>query len=150
MWRNVRPFPAIWLNYTSHRALQKRHQSHKSKSAKTFLTVCVWEILWRGNNGRAISKSVWLMAIIADWSAEWKRNDGHILYNKLLKLLKKVKKILIRRFDHKNCISFLLLLQIIHLNTVHNSIVRLCMHIQYIAVVATCVVMHSGYLCGYV
>ena len=140
IWRNVRPFPAIWLNFTSHRALQKRHQSHKSKSAITFLTVCVWEILWRGNNGRAISKSVWLMAITADWSADWKEMMD--VGKKILKLLhiKKVKQILTLRFDHKNCISFLLLLQFIHLNTVHNSIVRLCMHIY------SC----FGYLCGYV
>ena len=28
MWLNFRPFPSIWLNFLSHRALQCRHQSH--------------------------------------------------------------------------------------------------------------------------
>ena len=30
---------SIWLNFTSHRALQQRLQSHTAKSAKAFLTV---------------------------------------------------------------------------------------------------------------
>ena len=38
MWLNVRPFPSVWLNFTSHKPLQCRHQSHTVKSAKTFLT----------------------------------------------------------------------------------------------------------------
>ena len=39
-----RPFPSIWLNFTSHRALQKHYQSHTActaKSAQTFQTVYV-------------------------------------------------------------------------------------------------------------
>ena len=39
MWRKFRPFPSIWLNFKSQRALQQRHQSLTTKSAKTFLTV---------------------------------------------------------------------------------------------------------------
>ena len=38
MWRKFRPFPSIWLNFMSHRALQKCHQSHTAKSAKTAKT----------------------------------------------------------------------------------------------------------------
>ena len=33
IWRYFRPFPSIWLNFTSHRAL------HTAKSAKAYLTV---------------------------------------------------------------------------------------------------------------
>ena len=28
MWRNFRPFPSIWLSFTSHWVLQLRHRSH--------------------------------------------------------------------------------------------------------------------------
>ena len=41
MCRNVRPFLSIGQNFTSHRALQQRHQSNNAKSAKTFLTVYI-------------------------------------------------------------------------------------------------------------
>ena len=41
MWRNLRPF---YKNFTSHRALKYRHQSHTTKSVKTFLTVYRWYI----------------------------------------------------------------------------------------------------------
>ena len=38
-WRDclARPFPSIWLNFTSHRSLLR---SHTAKSTKTFRTVC--------------------------------------------------------------------------------------------------------------
>ena len=45
MGRDFRPFPFILRNFTSHRALQQRHQSNTTKSANTFLTVCVCAIL---------------------------------------------------------------------------------------------------------
>ena len=48
VWRNFRPFPSIWQNFTSHRALHYHRQSSIAKSTKTFLTVylslehCTW------------------------------------------------------------------------------------------------------------
>ena len=41
MWLNFQPFPSIWLSFTSHRALQLRHQSNMySENPPNVLRVC--------------------------------------------------------------------------------------------------------------
>ena len=73
MRQNFRPFPSIWLNLSSHRAFQKRHQSHTAKSAKTFLRVfhptfttfgsdmlCLYLDLVRGKSWRFAGYGQWI------------------------------------------------------------------------------------------
>ena len=42
LWLNFQPFTSSWRNFTSHSALQKRHQSHTAIIHQIFLTVCLW------------------------------------------------------------------------------------------------------------